>query len=211
MSRLGLGLSLWLALAAVSCGHDRTQIMVGIATDLTAPAEIDFARLRVFRLEGNDTVGFEIAKSAWDLSSTMLPGSLGLYSSTATAIRLRLQLEAYHGFGGASPELVVLREAIVSTAPEATRFLRLGLTKACRDLATPCSGTTTCAEGQCVPREIDVATLPDYPPPDGVADPVTTLACDSGVAYRTVPGGEAMPTLATSCPAAQACREGVCR
>jgi hypothetical protein len=201
-------LSIVALVTLMGCSTERTQLMLALATDLETPSVMDYARLRVFRIEGPDTVGYELSKLGWDLrSGVSLPGSLGLYSSTPSAIKVRILAEGYADFAS-TPVVVVTREAIVSLVPEETRFLRLGLVAACSP--NPCTGTDTCIEGVCTSREIDSAALPSYAPTDDPSrDLVTALECDSGTSFVDTMTGAPMPMLGTTC-ASGTCREGTC-
>lgn len=197
------------ALLAVvaGCERDRTQIMIGLATDYRAPSEISYARLQVFRLVDADPLGFEIVKQGWDLGDAItLPGSFGLYSDKPEDVRVRIVAEAYTTLDANG--LAVRRETVVSLAKNETRFLRLGLVAACGPKT--CASTETCVEGACVGRELDVTQLPLYEPAaDPTRDLTVALACDSGTQFIDTKTGAPMVQLAQSC-ATGVCREGIC-
>ncbi len=200
--------ALLLCVGLAGCGKDRTQIMLALATDLRVPDELDFARLRVFRLQGADTTGFEIIKQGWDLrGGASLPGSFGLYSSTAEDIKVRIAVEGFTDFAS-NPALVVTREAIVTLRKEETRFLRLALVKDCRGKCSDAG--QTCIEGQCASPSIDATALPRYEPAaDPTRDLTVAVECDSGSVLVDTATNTPMLSLGQSCTTGT-CREGTC-
>jgi hypothetical protein len=184
-----------------ACGQSRTELMIGVATDLRAPTALDSAQLVVSRTMD----GVVLQQVQWDISGIAnqpfnLPGSYGIYSD-GDEVRLDVALQ---GFKGGRP--IVSRRAVLNLVEGKTLFFRMGLTAGCVD-RTDCTGSQTCVEGVCLEQGLDARQLPDFSD-----DLTTTLTCASGPMYIDTSNGAPMPLSANAamCPA-DLCVEGACR
>jgi hypothetical protein len=179
---------------------DRTEVIVGVATDLQAMGQIDLVRLTASRQ------GTPIVQTEWPLVDVPagryeLPGSFGLYSADGSETLIELSVKGYK-----SNNLVADRESQLSLVSGQTLFLRQTLTAACSPGARPqCKSDENCVEGVCQPATIDAHRLPQFR-----SELVTHLECTGGVHYIVSSTGMPMPTLADSCPADHDCHEGTC-
>ena len=213
MKRLGLALLVTL-LGVAGCTRDRTQIMIGLATDLRARNQIDEVVFRAWRLDKQGKkIEPETFIQSWTLASVPseiyeLPGSIGLYSPDGTEPRVYVTVEGK--LGGAT---LVTREAIFSLVAQQTLFLRLTLVSRCMN-NTQCTGGDVCVEGDCKPRELESLRLPKYnPPPLGEPDhQVTAVDCVGAISYIRTTTGEPMPVANADglCPKGTFCQEGTC-
>ena len=188
-----------LSLLLVGC--QRTEMIIGIATDIRAPDLLDSVQLNVTRVRD----GFpEQQLPPWTISGLKnvpfnLPGSYGVYSPDGSEPKLEIEL-----LGLKNDQTVVRRNAIVSLVHGKTLFLRLGLTAGCRN-RTDCAPTESCVEGACKPKELDPSVLPDFKD-----DLVGTLTCASGAAYINTEDGSPMPMSADANRCSTGCNEGTC-
>ncbi|MSP60448.1 MAG: hypothetical protein EXR72_08910 [Myxococcales bacterium] len=198
LARFGLAL----LLATAGCGRARTEILVGVLTDLPAtPGIAD--RLDRVRLTVNRG-GFPLVMTDWTISGLPgqddeLPGSFGIYTDDGSEPALFVQLTAF--FAGTGTSLA--RDATLAPISGETRFLRLALLKKCVKVA--CAIGTTCVEGSCRSPVIDPHTLPIYQ--TGME---LTIACDS-TAIHTGTGKPVAKSGAGQCTADEECIEGTCR
>jgi hypothetical protein len=190
-----------LALSAAAC-QPRTEMMIGIVTDIRAPDVLDNVQLTVFRTVDDFP---EEQLPPWTITGLRdqpynLPGSYGVYSPDGSEIKLRVELA---GFKGNSQ--IVDRTAVVSLVNGKTLFLRMGLVAGCMN-RVDCGPTQTCVEGVCKEREVDSTVLPDFS-----SDLVGTLTCNSGTNFVNTEDGSRMPLSvdAANCPNSQ-CVEGTC-
>lgn len=190
-----------LLVGLAGCHRSRTELMIGVATDLKAPMVLDAAQLLVL---GADD-GVVQQQVSWDISGVPnepfnLPGSYGVYSD-GDEVRIDVELQGYK-----SGRMIVSRRAVLSLVEGKTLFLRMGLTAGCVD-RTDCGPTESCVEGACIERALDSRQLPEFIP-----ELTTTLTCASGAAYIDTSNGAPMPFSpdAMMCPA-DLCVEGVCR
>jgi hypothetical protein len=186
-------LALFIALALASGCQPRSEIVVGLVTDLTVPSQIDLVTL-----EADQSDGVPVQQRQWPRDGTLaLPGSFGLYTDNGSAPALTITVAGYLG-----ASRVVARTALVPIVAGKTLFLRLGLAGACKQV--DCPSGQSCADGACVDESIDPATLPIYKP--ALAGEV---ACDSGPRWIDTTSGAPLPT-GGGCPAGATCREGAC-
>lgn len=150
-----------LSLFAVSACKPRTQLMLGVTTNLTAPGQLNRVTLDVFR----DGVPF-IGPYDWPVPGTrgqieVLPGSFGLYSSDGSEPRLDIRLTGYIG-----DVAKVERRAIVPLVGGKTLFMRMSLVYRCDvdapDNSAMCPDGYTCIEGECKVATVDPKTLPPF-------------------------------------------------
>jgi hypothetical protein len=193
---------LLLCLTFAACS-DRTEIVVGIATDLKARGQIDSVTFTASR-NGVPV----IQPPAWDLSDVPaghyeLPGSFGLYSPDGSEVAIEL---AVKGFKGTT--LVTERDSLVRLVGGKTLFMRLGIVGDCGSLSRPtCAGNETCVEGVCRPIEIQGVRLPPFR-----QELVDHIACDSGTQWAVSSTGDLMPPISAGaeCSSDEYCQEGTC-
>ncbi|HTA17779.1 MAG TPA: hypothetical protein VK989_00720, partial [Polyangia bacterium] len=147
---------------AVACSAEkkRTELILGVATDLTAPSPLDDVVMHVFRLPENVEVGNQIFMISGTLNQDYeLPGTYDVYSPTGTADRIRVVLDGHD----AMSHLLVERTAVLTMVPDRTLFVRLGVVSACEGV-NDCPAGDTCIEGRCQSEDIDTTLLPAYTP-----------------------------------------------
>jgi hypothetical protein len=190
----------FLALLLFSACSDRTEIVVGVATDLKAKGQIDRVTFEA------DRGGVPIIQHEWPLADLPaghyeLPGSFGLYSPDGSETRIDLSVKGYRG-----SELVTERDSIVSLVSGKTLFMRMAIVGDCGNLSQPtCGPTQTCVEGVCRDKEVDAHRFPDYK-----KALVTSVACDSGSQFIVSSTGTAMPMIGPGCSSDEFCQEGTC-
>ncbi|MEK6606331.1 MAG: hypothetical protein AABZ30_01605, partial [Myxococcota bacterium] len=185
----------------VGCKEPRTQIVVGIGTDLSAPELIDEVSLDI-EVEPS---GVSVFDESWPLDSDgeELPGSIGLVPGDDDNATFKLRARAR--FEG---DTVVTRRSTLSFVPGETLFIRLGLVQACDDLPDDyCDEDQVCVEGACQAREIDSKTLPKYQ--DGLEE---RIACNSDTTWLRTGGGIDSEEIEADdeCAPDERCQEGAC-
>lgn len=195
-------LSWLLCLAAFAACQQRTEVLVGIVTDLKAPDAFDSVQYTVTRTSD----GFVEQSNNFPISGLVdvplnLPGSFGETSDLDTPPTIQIDVQ---GVKGAST-VVVDRTAILTLVPGQTLFFRMGLTAGCAAKGD-CGPTMSCIEGVCRDQHVDNTTLPSF---DGTF--VDNLTCDSGIAYIDTDTDTPMTFTgdASDCPSNQ-CTEGTC-
>ena len=189
-----------ICLTAFGCAQ-RTEIVVGVATDLKARGQIDSVQFIASR-EGTPIV----MPPPWMLSDQPagtfeLPGSFGIYSADGSDTRVELAVKGYLG-----SELITERDSIVSLVSGKTLFMRLSVVGDCGQLSTPtCADGETCVEGVCRAVAQDSRRFPTYR-----KELVGSVQCDSGTHFIVSSTGTAMPTLPGGCEADEFCQEGTC-
>jgi hypothetical protein len=196
------------ALAALGplCGtgcseKKRTEIIVGVATDLDAPAPLAKVLIQAYRLPQVINIGMaERAISGDGVVPYSIPATFGVYSDAGTPDRVRVKLTATDG-----TNVLVVRTAVMSLVPEKTLFVRLGVVSACmgRNDCDPDLGQT-CVDGRCVSEAIDSATLPAHEP--GMEN---HLGCASVARYVDTGTKQPLAVTGPGC-ASGLCAEGVC-
>jgi hypothetical protein len=187
---------LWLL---VGC-RDRTEVVIGVATDLRARGQIDTV---VFQAARNGTA---LVQQHWDLSDVPagryeLPGSFGLYSPDGSQPTVELTLKGYRG-----KDLVVERDAILSLVSDQTLFMRMSLVSSCDALDGPtCASNQSCIEGVCRPLRVETGRLPRFSP-----ELVTSVSCNSGTHFIVSSSGLDMQQLPKGCQPGETCQEGTC-
>lgn len=179
--------------------RDRTQIMIGVATDLRAPDLLDEVELEVLR-SGVPALG----PLAWTIPGGRaelfaLPGSYGIYSTDGSEPRVDVLLR-----GRKNGQLIVERRSIVSLVSGKTLFMRMGLVAACMN-NVQCPSGQTCIEGACRDALVDARTLPAYKP-----ELVTHLTCSSGTGFVNTEDNSPMPMLPGMEACGGPCSEGTC-
>ncbi len=184
----------------LGCVKNRTEIVLGMATDLTATTPLSSVRLQVYSLP-EDVL---IADQALPISGTVnelyeLPGTYAVYSAGGSADRFRALLTATDNNG----KTLVVRSAVLSLVPEKTLFARLGMVSACEGM-TDCGTGQTCVEGHCASEDIDSSRLPEYTP--GMENQVD---CASATTFVNTSTKQPLKVTGTSCGIGT-CLEGVC-
>lgn len=187
-------------LGVAACTDARTELVLGIATDLRATDQLDGVELVVKRADD----GVVIVNTQFQISGQSglpdnLPGSYGIYSD---GDETRLDIEVIGTKAGAP---MVSRRSVVGLVSGKTIFYRLGLTSACVS-KTDCPANQTCAEGQCVGLRLNSNQFPAF-----AETIVDELTCAGGTAYLDTTTNAPMPmsTDAAQCPG-NLCREGTC-
>src|SRR5450432_1045487 len=194
-------LTLALLVVAIGCEKNRTEIVLGMATDLSASTPLSSVDLQVFSLPDDVLV----ADQQLPISGTVnelyeLPGTYAVYSASGSADRFRALLTATDNNG----KTLVVRSAVLSLVPEKTLFARLGVVSACEGM-TDCGMGQTCIEGHCASEDIDSSRLPEYTP--GMENQVD---CTSATAFVDTSTKQPLKVAGTSCAAGGTCLEGVC-
>ncbi len=180
--------------------QSRTELVIGVATDLRAKGDIDLLKLVASR---NDT---PLVQTEWPLSDSAgtkyeLPGSFGLYSADGSAVDVQISVKAYRG-----GNLIVDRETELTLISGQTLFLRNALISSCAFGKGPiCDTSENCVDGVCQKRQIDASRLPSYR-----ADLVTKTECATPVQYVVSSSGDPMASLGDGCSPDESCHEGVC-
>jgi len=191
-----------LVVAGFGCKEKaRTEILVGLATDLDAPAPLASVHLTVFSLPNGIPIGEATDRP---LSGAIgepysLPGTYAVYSDSGTPDRVRVRLVALDQAG----QTLVVRTAVLSLVPERTLFVRLGLVSACVG-KSDCADGQTCVDGRCVSEIVDTSQLPTYEPGQE-----SYLTCASGTIYLDTSSKKPLAVKGPAC-ASGLCAEGVC-
>jgi hypothetical protein len=187
------------SLIILLAGCARTEIMIGLITDIHAPETLNRVEMDVAR------DGVVIIHYPWDVPGIAgqdfaLPGSFGINSSDGSASQVEITVG---GFKNGTQ--IVERHATVSLVSGKTLFMRMALVVSCIS-RSDCAADQTCVEGTCVSRMIDEKTLPDFR-----AERVTTVECASGSTFVDTASGQPVPMAsdATPCPSGK-CHEGTC-
>jgi hypothetical protein len=197
-------LALMGALTAAGCAEKkRTEIIIGLATDLTAPTPLSTVHLEVLHLPDGMTVGEQDIAISGNVDGVYeLPGTYGVYSANGTADRVQINLTAM------DPGMVPLvkRTAVLNLVPGKTLFVRLGVISACEGM-NDCPTGDTCVSGRCLPVEIDSSRLPVY-----TTDMEKKIDCMGAgdTVFVDTSTKQPLPVLGTVCPDQGTCQEGVC-
>ena len=195
--------ALAVALGVTGCaGKKRTEIILGLATDVDAPAPLQSVTLQVFNPPSSSVVADEQELS---ISGTLdevyeLPGTYGVYSADGAPDRVRVLLTAVDNNGAT----LVVRSAVLSLVPQQTLFVRLGVVSACEKMLD-CGAGNTCIEGRCQPEEIDSSRLPAY-----TLGMENQVACGTSTTFIDTSTKQPLKITGTTCPGGGTCLEGVC-
>src|SRR5450432_742544 len=193
-------LTLALLVVAIGCEKNRTEIVLGMATDLNASTPLSSVDLKVFSLPDD----ILIADQQLPISGTInelyeLPGTYAVYSAGGTADRFRALLTATDNNG----KTLVVRSAVLSLVPGKTLFARLGMVSACEGM-TDCGTGQTCIGGHCASEDIDSSRLPTY-----TAGMENEVDCTSATTFVDTSTKQPLKVTGTSCGTGT-CLEGVC-
>ena len=188
------------AILAAGCSDKkRTEVVLGLATDLDAPTPLSHVNLLVSAPGFPLSNGEDRIISGDPLQPYTIPGTYGVFSSAGTADRVHVKLTAFDD----TNRVLVVRTAVFNLVPEKTLFVRLGVVSACLG-KLDCDNGQTCIDGRCQSELIDTATLPEYHAGDE-----NQLSCASTVSY--VNTSTKMPLMVAAAPCASGvCAEGVC-
>ncbi|HEX4406062.1 MAG TPA: kelch repeat-containing protein, partial [Polyangia bacterium] len=204
MRRLALLVALVCA-AGCSSEKKRTELILGVATDLMAPTPLTDVEMHAYRLPEGVEVGNQIFMISGTLDEDYeLPGTYDVYSPTGTADRIRVVLDGH----AAGNKLLVERTAVLTMVPGQTLFVRLGVVSACEGM-NDCPAGDTCIAGRCQSEDIDTTLLPAY-----TAGMEKTVACLGATTFVDTSTKQPLPLVSTAdggAPCGQGtCAEGVC-
>lgn len=194
--RRTLGKILLMALLVAGCTKPRTELVIGLMTDLSARDMVDQVTLTAQRS------GVILFQQNWLISGVLsqpeeLPGSFGIYSADGSEPLVTLTATGLMG-----TNTVVTRTAVTSLVHEQTLFMRMALVGECSTM--PCAAGESCIEGVCVGQTIDSRRFPTY-----ATDMEKTLQCDSGPKYRNT-STKLLLAIKGDCAANEDCIEGTC-
>ena len=191
--------AIWLPACA-----SRTEVVVGLATDLTTPRDIDVVDLVVL-----DRVHGRQVQHRWQLAKgqnlSKLPASFGLVPMGDATQEFEVRLSGSRilsddGKGNLKLERHVERRARLSFVQGKTLFLRMALMNSCYDrLEGACPADQWCVEGRCAPIAVSGSSLPPYVP-----GAESNAACGSAAASLGLGGA------AGACPDGETCVEASC-
>ena len=186
----------WLVALTISftgCAK-RTEVVVGVSTNLSLPTDVDSLVVDVRDTAGGTLVHQSLALGAAGLPS--LPGSIGLSPRSDPAAEFIVEVT-----GSKSGKPLVVRKARLRFVDGRTLFLRLSLSSACSgQLDGACPADQWCQAGACRPIAVDASTLPDYV--DG--DEQRAQCGDDYLAYQLA------PPPASDCPMGEVCIDDSC-
>jgi hypothetical protein len=184
------------------CETKRTEVFMGVLTDLDAPGSLSEVNLQVFR-EG---IVIFTPPERWRIPGNAgtkyeLPASFGVFTDDGSEPRIEVQLDGYVD-GTTNP--VVTRRAVFALLKEQTLFMRMALVQRCVN-RSDCANDLTCVEGHCRPATIDTRSLPQY-----IAGMENTVACQSGTVFKDTGTKQPLMATGTTCAAGDFCEEGTC-
>ena len=194
-----------LAAMAGGCNKSRTEVIIGLATDLIAPTPLSSVDMRIYDLDGPSPSGTVISDQSFQISGVRdqayeLPGTFAVYSASGSADRFRAVLTATEKSGAT----LVVRSAVMNLIPEKTLFVRLGTVSACQGMTDQCNDGESCIAGHCATEDVDSARLPEYT--SGMEGQV---ACFDGTNFVDTSTKVPLTITGTSCGDGT-CVDGVC-
>lgn len=190
-----------LQLAATGCIREHTGLLLGVATDLIAPDELDEVRLRVLR-DGNEIINEDWRISGISGQPINLPGSFSIYpedEDETPTIEIEL-------IGSLSGREIVFRYATLTMLAHQTLFLRMALVARCENIE--CDPDETCIEGVCAPRRVDATLLTRYV---GNGPRELTAECQSRTQLRDTATRQPLFLMGeATCADGYRCIESVC-
>jgi 6-phosphogluconolactonase (cycloisomerase 2 family) len=190
----------WMAalLLLLGCTTNRTEVVIGVATDLDAPSQMGTVRMTVSRED------VPLIEQVWDLPGIPaqpfeLPGSFGLYTDDGSEPRITVEVVGLLG-----SDRLITRRSVFALVREQTLFLRMTLVEACVH-RSDCAPGQTCIEGHCTPEAIDAHLFPTY-----VQGMELTVSCSSGTVYRDTGTKQPLEMSGPGCAPDQLCSEGTC-
>jgi hypothetical protein len=185
-----------------ACTTPRTEVMIGIATDIPASGmnQID---IKVFR-EGvlEFTLPSPLRIQGPTGGDYDLPASFGVYSDDGSEPTITVEIT---GLLNDSP--VVLRRSTFGLRKEQTLYMRMALLRSCVTVWQSCEGnldqSMTCLQGACTSAQIDVHSFNDY-----AAGDERLVSCGNGTLIDTKTG-QNLPASAPK-PSCGTCIEDAC-
>ncbi len=148
-------LTVWLALACLSCGEaSLTQVVLVVDSDLAVPAELDEIDVTITRPGG----ATEFATALLGPGDS-LPRTLTLVPETQVDQSVRVDIVARH-----ARTFLLQRSARFAFMPGESAILRLTLIAACQSIS--CEADETCGETGCEPIDAELLAW------DGFGSPV---------------------------------------
>lgn len=188
-----------LLLLCCSCTTKRTEVVIGVATDLPAPGSLDAVKLEIYR---DGVLTFDVPE--WPVPGTVggnyeIPASFGVYSDDGSEPRIEVQV---HGLK--NEQTLVTRRAVFSLIKEQTLFMRMALVLACVNNSQCPPDTQTCIEGVCKAPDVDSRTFNAY-----TGGEENFVFCSSGSSLIQTANGQPMQTMNGGLPC-DTCVEGAC-
>lgn len=161
------GVLLAASAALFSCAPEPPgQLMLAVQTDMSLPKDIDTIRIQV-ATEGVLKFDRDYTSLGSIDGQIRLPGTLALVAPEKADAAVTVTVSAY---GGAPRNVRVVRQVVTTVPQDRIAALHLPLRFMCDGFAANDDGEpkSTCPEGQscvmgeCVDREVDSATLPDF-------------------------------------------------
>ena len=202
MSRASLLVPALAALLGVACAP-RTELVIGVATDLSTPGQLDVADLTV-----RSTSGAVVLHHQWTLGAgaTTLPGSVGLVpDDTGAQYLFVLRGGVANGTaadGTITADWHLSRRAQLGFVAGKTLFFRLALSDRCYDTTLVCPVGTACVAGACAGEIVTANRLPVY-----AAGDETRAQCGDATSAATY---HLTPSTATVCAGGGECVDAVC-
>lgn len=188
-----------LLLLCCSCTTKRTEVVIGVATDLPAPGSLDAVKLEIYR---DGVLAFDIPE--WPVPGTVggdyeIPASFGVYADDGSEPRIEVLV---HGLK--NEQTLVTRRAVFSLIKEQTLFMRMALVLACVNNTQCPPDTQTCIEGVCKAPDVDSHTFNAY-----TSGAENFVFCSSGSNLIQTASGQPMQTMMGAVPC-DMCSEGAC-
>lgn len=185
-----------------ACTTPRTEVVIGIATDIPASMmnQLDIKIFREGVLEFTLPTPLNIAgPTGGDYD---IPASFGVYSDDGSEPKITVEIT-----GLLNDTAVVLRRSTFTLRKEQTLYMRMALLKSCISVWQSCEGnldqSMTCLQGACTSAQIDVNTFNGYASGDE-----KVVSCGSAMLIDTKSGQPMM--TGTPKPSCGTCIEGAC-
>jgi formylglycine-generating enzyme required for sulfatase activity len=186
--------------AAAGCSAP-SQVVLGFATDLSAPNVIDRVHMQVFNATGAQLLENEWVLPGMRARDFKLPGSFTLFADGGAEPSVRVRLV---GRLGDDPMPVVERTAAMQFSSESTLFFRMTLVQRCAGVV--CQAGESCIEGKCRDEAVETVSLRAYH-----SGREEAVECDSGSRLIDTSTQEPMATDGTGfCGPGEWCGEGTC-
>jgi hypothetical protein len=204
LGRAPIGPALLIAALVGVAGCDtkkRTELVLGLATDLEAPDPLATVDLEILQLPDDHLIGSaNLPISGRPGEKHEIPAAYRVHSENDSPARIRVILSARDGKG----ERLIVRTAVMDLVPERTLFVRLGMVAACRG-RFDCATGDTCIDGRCLSEQIDSTRLPDY-----TAGLEKQVGCAAAATYVNTGSKQPLPVTRSTCDQGGTCQEGVC-
>ena len=220
--RCALALCFAVLCVALGCQKNRTEIMLGVATNIPFGIAKDSLWAVDVTVCGPDSptcspvtdggvnsfptdfllLDGGVADSQ-SMPSYQLPATYAVYSASGAADRFKVTVTGWNNQGYNKGTPLVTQTAVMSLVPEETLFFRMALVQACEGTKSDCQTGYTCIDGTCSPEDVDPKQL--RPLTTTAATEVECADGDGGILTGT--------TLVDSgtCPAGDVCQNGSCQ